>query len=145
MQLVEYVCSQALNINDSQSWQSFISADILSNATASGVVEILKICFEFFPDLALTYVPKEGYLVHLAIKNRQEKVFSLLRKMSICKNFILVVVDAESKNTTSHLAARLASSQLASISGAAFQMQKELQWFKVCLISNSIIQLITKF
>jgi hypothetical protein len=44
----------------------------------------------------------------------------------------LVTLD-ESNNTASHLAARLAS-QIESISGAAFQMQRELQWFKVCLI-----------
>ena len=132
-------------MNDSQFWQSFISPDILSNAAASGIVEILKTCFEFFPDLVWTYLPNEGYLVQVAIKNRQEKVFNLLHKMPICKNFILVVVDVESKDTTSHLAARLAPSQLASISGTTFQMQIELQWFKVCLFSNFIIHFVTKF
>lgn len=132
MRLVEYVCSQVSTMNDSQFWQSFVSADIIFNATSSGIVEMLRICFQFFPDLVWTYMPNEGYIAQVAIKNRQEKVFSLLCKMPIiCKTFILVV--DESQNTTSHLAARFASPQLASISGAAFRMQKELQWFKVCL------------
>jgi hypothetical protein len=39
----------------------------------------------------------------------------------------------ESNNATSHLAAEFAS-QVKLIPGAAFQMQRELQWFKVCLI-----------
>ncbi|KAE9598520.1 hypothetical protein Lal_00020996 [Lupinus albus] len=129
MRLVEYVCSQVSTMNDSQFWQSFVSADIISSATSSGIVEMLRICFQFFPDLVWTYMPNEGYIAQVAIKNRQEKVFSLLCKMPIiCKIFILVV--DESQNTTSHLAAKFASPQLASISGAAFQMQKELQWFK---------------
>ncbi|KAK7288523.1 hypothetical protein RIF29_01984 [Crotalaria pallida] len=127
--LVEYVCSQVSTMNDSQFWQSFVSADIISNATSSGIVEILTTCFRFFPDLVWTYMPNEGYIAQVAIKNRQEKVFSLVCKMPIiCKIFILAV--DESQNTTSHLAAKYAHPQLASISGAAFQMQKELQWFK---------------
>lgn len=129
LRLVEYVCSQALIMNSSLFWQSFISADILYNTISSGIVEILRIYFQFFPDLIWTKMPYEGYIMQVAIKNRQEKVFSLLCKMPIGKLLVLVV--DESQNTTSHLAARLTSSpQLASISGAAFQMQKELQWFK---------------
>ena len=133
VKLVEYVCSQVLTMNDPQFWQSFVSADIVFNATSSGIVEILSICFQFFPDLVWTHMPNEGYVAQIAIKNRQEKAFSLICKMPIiCK--ILVLALDESQNTTSHLAARFASPQLASISGATFKMQKELQWFKVCLV-----------
>ncbi|KAF7815907.1 Ankyrin repeat-containing protein [Senna tora] len=129
VRLVEYVCSQALTLNDSQFWQSFISADILYSSISCGMVEMLRICFQFFPDLVWTKIPNEGYVLQVAIKSRQEKIFSLLCKMPIGKILVLVVDD--SQNTTSHLAARLTTSpQLASISGAAFQMQKELQWFK---------------
>ncbi|XP_028768985.1 ankyrin repeat-containing protein NPR4-like isoform X1 [Neltuma alba] len=127
--LVEHVCSQAFIMNNFIFWQSFVSADILYNTISSGIVEILRICFKFFPDLIWTKMPNEGYIMQVAIKNRQEKVFSLLCKMPIGRLLVLVV--DESQNTTSHLAARLTSSpQLASVSGAAFQMQKELQWFK---------------
>ncbi|KAJ7955979.1 Ankyrin repeat-containing protein [Quillaja saponaria] len=129
VRLVDYVCSKALTRNSAEFWQSFVSANILRNATSSGIVEILRICFDYFPDLIWNYIPNEGYIVHVAIKSRQEKVFSLICNMPICKNFILVV--DESENTTSHLAANLApSAQLADISGSALQMQKELQWFK---------------
>ena len=132
--LVELVCTQVSNLNDTEFWQSFVSADIVFNASSSGIVEILRICFQFFPDLVWTHMPNEGYVAQIAIKYRQEKVFSLLCKMPIVCKFLILALD-ESQNTTSHLAARFASPQQASISGAAFQMQKELQWFKVCLIS----------
>ncbi|AET00367.1 putative ankyrin repeat-containing domain, PGG domain-containing protein [Medicago truncatula] len=128
VRLVEFVSSQASNLNDCQFWQSFVSADIIFSATSSGIVEILRICFRFFPDLIWTHMPNEGYVAQIAIKNRQQKVFSLLCKMPIIFKLLVLALD-ESQNTTSHLAARLAS-QVESISGSAFQMQRELQWFK---------------
>ncbi|KAL2322742.1 hypothetical protein Fmac_027121 [Flemingia macrophylla] len=129
VRLVEFVCTQVSNTNDSQFWQSFVSANIVFNATAAGIVEILRVCFQFFPDLVWTHLPNEGFVAQIAIKNRQEKVFSLLCRMPVICKFLVLTID-ESQNTTSHLAARFASSQLATISGAAFKMQKELQWFK---------------
>ncbi|KAK2394032.1 hypothetical protein P8452_15916 [Trifolium repens] len=128
VRLVEFLCSQASAKNDCQFWQSFVSADIIFNATSFGIVEILRICFQFFPDLVWTHMPNEGYVAQIAIKNRQEKVFSFLRKMpTICKMQVLAL--DESNNATSHLAAGFAS-QVKLIPGAAFQMQRELQWFK---------------
>ncbi|XP_061360957.1 uncharacterized protein LOC133304895 [Gastrolobium bilobum] len=129
VRLVEFVCSQVSTMNDSEFWQSFVSADIIFNATTAGIVEILRICFHFFPDLVWIHMPNEGYVAQIAIKNRQEKVLSLLCKMPIICNLLVSTLD-ESQNTTSHLAARSDSHKLAPISGAAFQMQKELQWFK---------------
>lgn len=130
MKLVEFVSSQASTMNDNQFWQSFVNADIIFRATSSGIVELLTICFRFFPDLVWTHIPNEGNVAQIAIKNRQEKVFSLLCKMPIICKLLVLALD-ESQNTTSHLAARFAF-QTKSISGAAFQMQRELQWFKVC-------------
>ncbi|TKY46976.1 Ankyrin repeat-containing protein [Spatholobus suberectus] len=129
VRLVKFVCTQVSTTNDTQLWQSFVSGDIVFNATSSGIVEFLRICFQIFPDLVWTRMPNEGFVAQIAIKNRQEKVFSLLCKMPIICKFLVLALD-ESQNTTSHLAARFASPQLASVSGAVFQMQKELQWFK---------------
>jgi hypothetical protein len=130
VRLVELIFSQASTMNDYKFLQSFVSPEIIFSATSSGIVETLRICFQFFPDLVWSHDPKEGWVAQIAIKNRQEKVFSLLCKMpTICKMQVLTL--DESGNATSHLAARLAS-QVESIPGAAFQMQRELQWFKVC-------------
>jgi hypothetical protein len=133
VRLVEFLCSQASAKNDCQFWQSFVSAEIILSATSSGIVEILRICFLFFPDLIWSHIPNEGYVAQIAISNRQEKVFSLLcKKPTICKMQVLTL--DESKYATSHLAATRFASQVDLIPGAAFQMQRELQWFKVCLI-----------
>jgi hypothetical protein len=134
VRLVEFIWSQVSARNDNQLWESFVSTDIIFNATSSGIVEILRICFEFIPDLVWTYEPEDGYVAHIAIKNKQERAFSFLCKNpTICKMQVLTV-DKSKNNTTSHFAAEFAS-QVESIPGAAFQMQRELQWFKVCFIN----------
>jgi hypothetical protein len=138
VRLFEFVCSQASAMNDCQFWISFVNANIILNATTWVIVEILRICFRFYPDMVWTRMPNEGSVAQIAIKNRQEKVFSLLCKMpTICKMQVmpLSILDNELENyaSTSHMAATLAS-QVESIPGSAFQMQRELQWFKVCLI-----------
>ncbi|MCH96154.1 ankyrin repeat protein, partial [Trifolium medium] len=129
VRVVEFVCSQVSANNDSQFWQS-PNVGIIFNAISSGIVEIVSICFRLFPDLVWTHNPNEGYAAQVAIRNRQEKVFSLLCKMpSICKMQVMHIFTSGPYTSTSHLAARFAS-QVKSIPGAAFQMQRELQWFK---------------
>ncbi|GAU41205.1 hypothetical protein TSUD_128810 [Trifolium subterraneum] len=127
--LVEFVFSQASNMNDYQFWQSFVSPEILFSATSYGIVEILETCFQYFPDLVWTHIPNEGYLVQIAIKSRQQQVFGLLCKMPIMCKLLVLAID-ESNNTTSHLAARF-SSRVETNLGAAFQIIREFQWFKV--------------
>jgi hypothetical protein len=131
VRLVEFVLSQASTMNDYQFWQSFVSPEIIFSATSSGTVEILRICFRFFPDLVWTHIPNEGYVVQVAIKYRQKKVFRFLCKMPIICDLLVLALD-ESNNTTSHLAARF-SPNIESVSGEAFQLIYELQWLKVCL------------
>ncbi|XP_052311086.1 uncharacterized protein LOC7494881 isoform X5 [Populus trichocarpa] len=65
-----------------------------------------------------------------SIANRQEKVFSLFYGLEAGgAEFVSIVYG--SGNTMLHLAAKLSPpSQLARISGAALQMQRELQWYK---------------
>jgi len=133
VRLTEFVFSKASAMNDYQFYQSFVSADIIFNATSFGIVEMLRICFQFFPDLVWTHVPNEGYVVQIAIKNRQEKVIRLLSKMPIICKLLVLAIDDDSNNTTSHLAARFDSNKKSTLS-AVFRMQREFQWFKVCLI-----------
>ncbi|GAU41207.1 hypothetical protein TSUD_128830 [Trifolium subterraneum] len=129
VKLAEFVFAQASTMNDYQFWQSFVSPEILFSATSSGIVEILETCFQFFPDMVWTHIPNEGYLIQIAIKNRQQQVFRLLCEMPIMCKLLVLAID-ESNNTTSHLAARF-SSQVDSNLGAAFQIARELRWFKV--------------
>ena len=103
----------------------------LKKATALGVIEILKIYREFFP------LPiHSGYhseLLRVAAENRQDKVFNFfLRQHPKCRiNFY-----ADGGMNSLHVVAKLRDCpKITSIAGAPFQMQRELQWFKVCLLT----------
>ncbi|RHN66909.1 putative ankyrin repeat-containing domain, PGG domain-containing protein [Medicago truncatula] len=128
VRLTEFVFSQASAMNDYQFYESFVSADIIFNATSSGIVEILSICFQFFPELVWTHIPNEGYLIQIAIKNRQEKVIRLLSEMPIICKLLVLAID-ESNNTTSHLAARVCSNNKSTL-GAALQVERDSQWLQ---------------
>ena len=70
----------------------------------------------------------------IAILNRQEKIFSLLHGLNNVKKMKMTSNVDRFGNNMLHLAAMLApANQLDGISGAALQMQRELQWFKVSI------------
>ncbi|GKU91061.1 hypothetical protein SLEP1_g4985 [Rubroshorea leprosula] len=87
-----------------------------------------------FPDLLLAPLPMDdetlrGNFLMDAIAFRQEKIARFLVGLPLGKAFIYLL-DSH-KNTILHKAGILASdSQLSCISGAALQMQREIQWFK---------------
>ena len=71
-------------------------------------------------------------LRRVAIEHRQEEVFNLFLR-NYPNNEVDGFWPAEQANT-SHVAAKLTyCPKITSIASAAFQMQKELQWFNVSL------------
>ncbi|KAB5544040.1 hypothetical protein DKX38_012152 [Salix brachista] len=90
------------------------------------IIELIKVC----PQLMTDEDDNERNLFMSSIAYRHEKVFSLLHGLDESIATIVSLKDS-SKNTLLHLAAKLSPpSRLAQISGAALQMQRELQWYK---------------
>ncbi|KAJ6323144.1 hypothetical protein OIU77_012888 [Salix suchowensis] len=86
------------------------------------VIELIKACPHH------TY--RLGNIFMSSVANRHEKVFSLIYGLETGRALFFPLVDSSS-NTVLHQAAKLSPpSQLARISGAALQMQRELQWYK---------------
>ena len=78
------------------------------------------------------YNEGEFYIFLVAITECQEKVYNFLYQISGHKVFL--AIDWMNGDNALHLAGRLAPShRLNKITGAALQMQRELQWFKVIL------------
>ena len=63
----------------------------------------------------------------VAVLHRREKVFNLIHRVNFTTNLFLT--EGNSGNNILHLAAKLVPSS--EVAGAALQMQRELQWFKV--------------
>lgn len=102
----------------------------LLKASHCGIVEFVIEIAKSYPLAIFATDKDERNIFHLATVRRHEKIFNLLYKMGAEKYTITESSDITGNNML-HLAAALAPpSQLERVSGAALQMQRELQWFK---------------
>ncbi|CAA3001844.1 ankyrin repeat-containing At5g02620-like [Olea europaea subsp. europaea] len=104
---------------------------IFDDAAKFGNVEFLNLLIDHsYPDLFWKFNQNYRSILRLALINRQEKVFSLIYQIGAVKHLITLYRDHAGNNVL-HLAGKLASrSRLEIVSGAALQMQREVQWFK---------------
>lgn len=126
LEIVQIMCHDGICWSDKQFRESLCTPYL--KAAELGIHELVhEILKAYF--YSYIFVDKNDHCIfELAVLNRQEKVFSLVKKMN------LYIWDWKSANTEDranilHLVAKSASSS--EISGAALQMQRELQWFKV--------------
>ncbi|CAH1449313.1 unnamed protein product [Lactuca virosa] len=88
------------------------------------VDEILKRCPE-----AIRYTDKSGYdIIQLSVIHRSEKIYELIYELGSARNVYKMMEDS-SKNNLLHLVGRLPPwHKLKLRTGAALQLQRELQW-----------------
>ncbi|KAL8239945.1 hypothetical protein R6Q59_016512 [Mikania micrantha] len=99
-------------------------------AIRQNAVKVVKIIVSQFPNAICSKNEDDHNIIQYAVINRSEKVYNLLYQMSEHKNIYRTIKDPLENNLL-HLAARLApKNKLNPISGAALQLQRELQWFK---------------
>ncbi|XP_062003107.1 ankyrin repeat-containing protein NPR4-like [Rosa rugosa] len=104
--------------------------EAICQAVDQGIVEFVTSICKANSELVWRSDEMKRSIFHLAIKSRQEKVFSLLYGLSRGATFTKVLPDKFNNNML-HMAAMLSPmQQLNRISGAALQMQRELQWFE---------------
>lgn len=107
---------------------------IIYDAIKNGLVEFIQELIKSNPELVWRVDNKGRTLFAYAILLRQEKIFSLIYGLGAKRRTIVTKRDVFSNNFL-HMAAKLSPSfQLDRVPGAALQMQKELQWFKVIFI-----------
>ncbi|XP_038711857.1 uncharacterized protein LOC120006054 [Tripterygium wilfordii] len=128
LQLVNFVCKHVSNMGNQELFQYFSGHAILVGATICGVVEIVTVCLQYFPELL--WIPIDNKtLMQYAIEHRQEKIFNLMYERNAINKQLAYT--SESKTNILIMAAKLPPyPQLSSVSGPALQMQREMQWFK---------------
>ncbi|KAA8520099.1 hypothetical protein F0562_014355 [Nyssa sinensis] len=128
--LLVHICEK---ISDRDPLQ-FISKEVyeaIVEATKNGIVEFIFEIVKLYPDIIWKSDNDGRIIFNYAILHRQEKIFSLLHVMGSKKNILAKKKDKDKNNMLHHAAILLhASSQLGRISGAALQMQRELQWLR---------------
>ncbi|KAI3443539.1 hypothetical protein Pfo_000204 [Paulownia fortunei] len=128
LQLVKCLCKVIVGLDYSTAASMFEMPILL--ASSSGNSEIIEEILEPFPPAIWSRNRMGQNIFLLAVANRQENVFNLLYQMSEHKKLATQLRDVEGNNIL-HLAGKLApAAQLNLVSGAALQMQRELQWYK---------------
>ncbi|KAI5674238.1 hypothetical protein M9H77_14602 [Catharanthus roseus] len=128
LQLVRCLCLEVSKMDYSTA-TSFFELPIILGATLGNNVIVEEI-LESFPSAIWSRNHEGRNIFLLAVANRRENIFNLLYQMSEHKQLALQLQDVKNNNIL-HLAGKLAPPpQLNLVSGAALQMQRELQWYK---------------
>ncbi|KAI3955868.1 hypothetical protein MKW98_006228 [Papaver atlanticum] len=132
LSLVKYMLAQLdKTMSRFEISEFFDNSCAMKTAITYGTVECVVECLRKFPYLILEDFGNKT-MIEMAIEERNERILSVIFETcpDDAKNELVSSID-ESNNGILHYAAKLApSSQLSSISGAALQMQREIQWFK---------------
>ncbi|KAI3913877.1 hypothetical protein MKW92_051662 [Papaver armeniacum] len=103
---------------------------IVNTAIEYGITEFVTVCLKKFRFL-IWYSLKDETMIQMAIGERNEKILNLILETSENDKDDLVSREDDNGNSILHYAAKLAPAvKLNLVSGAALQMQREVQWFK---------------
>ncbi|KNA17448.1 hypothetical protein SOVF_079710 [Spinacia oleracea] len=129
LELVKSLCTEILELDDAKAF-SLLQQPLLI-AARLGTHEIIEEIVEAFPPAIWASDEENHNVFQLAVIHRRENVFNLIYQMSDYKHLITRYIDHPHDNNILHLAGKLPSSdRLNLVSGAALQVQRELQWFK---------------
>ncbi|KAL7613390.1 hypothetical protein Lser_V15G07130 [Lactuca serriola] len=106
------------------------SSRVLFVATEVGntrfVVELLRL----YPDLAWKVNDNNQSIFHVAARHRHVDIYNLLHEIGSNKDMITPLKDPNEDNMLHLVARSVERKRLEDVSGGAFQMQRELLWFK---------------
>lgn len=134
LQLLHSICKVIEDPDFKQIQNNLLQTAIFRAAERGHVEFVTQIC-RAKPDILRNMTDdKDRTVLQFAAECRQEKVFSLIHGFSpLTKEVILITFD-KSENTILHAVGEIpTTAQNSHIRGAALQMQRELQWFKVSI------------
>ena len=129
-ELLSRMKDQILISNTQQRMTGLVYAAIL-RAVKEGIYEFVFDIVKADPELAWSNDSKRRSIFSVAVQYRHAKIFSLIYGLDI-KSALTGSRDSSNMNNLLHMAGMSATStSINDIPGAALQMQRELQWFKV--------------
>ena len=128
-------CQRISCLNEAQ-LQNTCAYGAMLQAAKYGIIEFIHAMRQANPDLLWAIDKNKRGIFSHAVLNRRKEVFQLIHGINGRKEIIKTRADTFGNNLL-HLAGHLGpSSELDRSSGAALQMQRELQWFEVILFSH---------
>ena len=120
-----------ISISDTQQRATGMVNVAIVRAIMEGNFEFVFEIVKADPDLVWSHDEKSANIFSVAVEYRHAKIFSLIYGHPL-KRVLAQSVDRLYRNNLLHMAGMLApSTSLNQVAGAALQMQRELQWFKV--------------
>ena len=133
-EILSRMCEEILTLNREQRRNCGVYTAIF-RAIKEGIFEFVFEIIRVNPDLIWTQDDEDKNIFSAAVLYRRAKIYSLIYSVDL-KNVLTYDGDT-SFNNMLHMAGKLAgSTQLNRIPGAALQMQRELQWFKVISLTS---------
>ena len=132
--ILNFMCDAIKHLNHQEMRDGLVYEAVYS-AVQNGTVEIIKILCEARPELLFRGLEDGKNIFHYAVECRQENVYSLI--YGVRKRNLITTLRDNSDNSILHYAGMLsplAQKKLDGIAGAALQMQRERQWYKVRII-----------
>ncbi|KAF8036184.1 hypothetical protein BT93_C2019 [Corymbia citriodora subsp. variegata] len=130
-ELAKQVCI-AISYMKTTEIAQFINDDMMFDATTKGISELVKLFIQFYPEI-IGISPFDKRLTTHAVLFRQERTLRLFLKVSSTNELSLVPAPTREESRDLMKAAAQYDPNfdaLSNVSGAAFQMQREVQWYK---------------
>ncbi|KAM7486089.1 hypothetical protein LguiA_002098 [Lonicera macranthoides] len=131
LELVKWLCFEAVKLDHSKAYK--LLGVPLNIASCEGVHEIVEEILASVPTMIYFVDEMKRSLFHIAIVNRQENVFNIIYQVE--HKHIFFKLQDRSLSNCLHLAGCFEYEQKLHlqnrVAGAALQVQRELQWFKV--------------
>ncbi|XP_035545899.1 uncharacterized protein LOC118348406 [Juglans regia] len=130
-ELISQMCSVISESNTQQRKKGQVNGAILKAAENGNFVLVSKM-LEADPQLLWIRDDIKGNNIFmLSVLHRHEKIFSILYGLDTMKTYFTCLQDVD-RNSILHMAGMIdqESTRVNQIQGTAFQMQRELQWFK---------------
>ncbi|XP_019169932.1 PREDICTED: uncharacterized protein LOC109165561 [Ipomoea nil] len=128
VKLLKCLCDQLKTLNDTQVIS--LTEEALFDATSLDIWQVILNIAEAYPMSVYFENSKGQNILHHAVMNRSKNVFNLVCGTNVLRSNLPNFSDINGDSVL-HLAGKLAPPhKLNLVSGAALQMQRELQWFK---------------
>ncbi|KAM0053492.1 hypothetical protein Hdeb2414_s0007g00260181 [Helianthus debilis subsp. tardiflorus] len=126
--ILRFICEE---VGKLRSNHSYYYRDAIIVAVKNNTIEVIEQITQSVPQSIWTR--ENGYsLSQLSIINRCEKVYNFLAHEVTRDKYLHTVNKDKNNDNLLHLAGKLAPKhKLNMVSGAALQLQRELQWFEV--------------
>ncbi|KAK1382960.1 PGG domain-containing protein [Heracleum sosnowskyi] len=132
LDLLKYMLELAFTEDDLNTKEIVEKApNLLLKVAEQGNFHFFKWLLYYYPELVWTTRDNFESTFHIAVKNRHKKIFILLHDMESVRKLVTTFIIEKTENNMLHLAATLApKDKLNAVTGAAFQMQQAICWYK---------------